>query len=32
MSREFPVAPWPTSLKVISLFGTLMLVGLSDAA
>ena len=32
MARYFPVAPCPTSLKVISLVATLVLVGLSYAA
>jgi hypothetical protein len=31
-SRDFPVAPWSTSLQVISLLGILLLVGVSDAA
>jgi hypothetical protein len=32
MSHRFPTAPWPTFLKVMSLLGTLVLAGASDAA
>jgi hypothetical protein len=32
MARYFPSAPWPTALKIISLLGTVALIGASCAA